>query len=146
MTITRVLAETELVERQGERMSIVGLAITIVGANADLQSPMASALRKMGYSASSPVTDSDLSIIPDDEIEEFYDRAELRLLQNIKGNNVLVDITTGPRSKKLGQLAQELEKDIQLLANRVYSEYEGAGSLSAGAISLDFQEPYPGNE
>ena len=146
MTITRIHAETELVERQGARMSMVELAVTILGSNADLQSPMAAALRKMGYTASNPVSDSDLAILADDELDEFYDRAELRLMQNIKGNNVLVDITTGPRSKRLGQIAQELEKDIAALSVKINSEYDGAGSLVADAISLDFQEPYPSNE
>ncbi len=143
MTITRIHAETELVERQSARMSMVEMAVTIVGSNADLNSPMAAALRKMGYTASTTVSDSDLAVLPDDELDEFYDRAELRLMQNIKGNNVLVDITTGPRSKRLGQLAQELEKDIAAMSARINSEYEGAGSLVGGVIALDFQEEYP---
>ncbi len=143
MTITRIHAETELVERQGARMSMVEMAVTIAGSNADLNSPMAAALRKMGYTASATVSDSDLAVLPDDEIDEFYDRAELRLMENIKGNNVLVDITTGPRSKRLGQIAQQLLEDISALTNKINSEYEGAGSLVGGVIALDFQEEYP---
>jgi hypothetical protein len=140
MTLTRALAEAELVKRQGARMALVEMAVTISGSNADLQSPLATALRKMGLSASAPVTDGDLAVLGDDQIDEFLDRAELRLMTNIKGNLTLVDISNGPRSEKFGQLGQELREDIQEMRGRIEDEYGTGGTLQGGVLSLDFQQ------
>ena len=50
MTITRANLESILVQRAGGFMSFVGFAVTIAGANANLNDPLAYALRQTGYS------------------------------------------------------------------------------------------------
>ena len=141
MTITRANAEAELVSRASKKMVLVGMAVTTAGSNASLQSPLSTALRKMDLTASSPVTDVDLSALDDDQIDEFYDRAELRLLENILGNIDLTDIRVGERQESLGQLATQLEKAIDAKTKKLEKEYgAGVGSIETGVISLNFQQ------
>lgn len=140
MTTTRIDAEVELVKRQGARMSVAGLAVTVAGSNADLNQPMSVALRKMGLTASSPVSNTDLAELEDADVDEFYDRAELRLLENISGNLVLVDIDSGPRSEKLSQISASVEKAIARMEAKIYSEYGVGYELEGGVIELDSQE------
>lgn len=137
MTITRVQAETELVRRSKKRMQLVGFAVTIVGSNDDLSGPMAVALRAMDITPASPitVTDSDLSAV--DDVDEFLDRAELRLLENILGNYDLADINTGPYSESTSQILSAIEKDVIRLREKVSASH---GSMEAGTIHLNFAE------
>lgn len=140
MTITRVDAEVELVKRQGARMGVAGLAVTVSGSNADLNQPLAVALRKMGYAASNPVSNSDLAELDDSEIDEFFDRSELRLLENISGNLVLVDTDAGPRSDKLSQISAQIEKAISRKENQISTNYGAGYEMEGGVISMDFAE------
>lgn len=141
MSLTRIQAETELVDRAGAKMALAGMAVTIVGTNADLNGAMSVALRKMGLTASSTVVDGDLAALETDQVDEFLDRSELRLLENIQGNLDLTDIKVGQRSESLGQLADQVEKAITRLSTRLMREYGvGLGTLSGGTISLDFAE------
>jgi len=142
MTLTRANAETELVSRAKGKMELVGMAVTVVGTNADLNGPLSTALRKMGLAPASPitVTDTDLANLTDADIDEYLDRAELRLLENIHRNYTLVDIKSGPQDEKLSQLAAQLEKSIELLSAKIKSEYgdSGAGSsFSVGVTRID---------
>ena len=122
-------------------MALVGFATTTAGSNADLDDPLAVSLRKLGRTASTPVTDGDLSDLPDAQIDEFIDRAELRTLENIAGNIDLVDITVGPRRESLGQLADQCEKAIARLAANIANEFgAGLSELTTGSLTLDFQQ------
>ena len=142
MTLTSAYAETELVSRAKGKMELVGMAVTVVGTNADLNGPLSTALRKMGLAPASPitVTDTDLANLTDADIDEYLDRAELRLLENIHRNYTLVDIKSGPQDEKLSQIAAQLEKSIELLSAKIKSEYgdSGAGSsFSVGVTRID---------
>lgn len=144
MTITRANAEAELVSRASKKMVLVGMAVTVAGSNASLQSPLSTALRKMGLTASNPVTDANLTVLDDDQIDEFYDRAELRLLENILGNIDVTDIRVGERQESLGQFATQLEKAVEAKTKAVEKEYgAGLSSLTEGTLMLNFQEVDP---
>jgi len=143
MSITRAQAETELVSRQKERMEMVGMAVTVVGTNADLNGPLAYAARKMTLALASPVTvaDSDLAALAYEDLDEFFDLAEYRLMLNIKGRFSLVDIKVGPRSESLSQLATALTADIEAKKVFLADNYgQGASTLEAGTISLGFMQ------
>jgi hypothetical protein len=141
MAYTRANAETSLVSRLGGKMALVGFAITTVGSNAALDDPLAVALRKMGHTASNPVTDGNLAGLTDAEIDELLNRAELRLLGNIAGNIDLTDIQVGPRRESLGQLAEQCEKAIARLSKSIEREFgAGLSGLNGGSLMLDFQE------
>ena len=138
MTLTRANAEVELVGRAKGKMELVGMAVTVVGTNADLNGPLASALRKMGIAPASPitVTDTDLANLTDADIDEYLDRAELRLLENIHRNYTLVDIKSGPQDEKLSQIAAQLEKAIETLSAKIRSEYGDTGANSSFAVGV----------
>jgi hypothetical protein len=141
MTITRANAETELVSRCGKRMALVSMAVTVVGTNADLNGPLASALRKMGLVSSITVTDANLAALTDDQIEEFFDRAELRVLQNILGNSDFNNFTIGPRSESMSNLTSELDKAIQRKEDYIRRAYgDNNATLEYGNLVQNFQE------
>lgn len=110
MALTRANAEKVIVSRVGGLMEFAGLAITVAGSNDDLDEPLAWSARRMGLSLASPVTvtDSDLSGLGEDDYDDFLDLAEYRTLQKIEGALDLVDVTAGPRSEKLSQIADQV--------------------------------------
>jgi hypothetical protein len=128
-------------------MAIVEMdGATVDGTNPDVVDPVITAMIDMGYTLSdlSDVSDTDLSSIPDSRYNELVDRAELRLLQNIAGNQVCVDITVGPRKESLSQLSQYVEKQIDRVSERNKKLYgDDLMPLTAGKISLGYQEPQP---
>ena len=140
MAYTRAQAEASLVARQKVKMAYVSFAVTTAGSNADLNDPLAVALRKLGKTASSPVSDSDLTTLTDEQWDELLDRAELRLLQSISGNLDEVDISVGPRRESLSQLSAQVDKAIERLEARIEKEYGGFSALKSGRIGLGFQE------
>jgi len=141
MTITRAQAETELVRRAKKKMLLVNMAVTVDGTNEDLSGPLAFAARSVGLTLASPitVTTAELAGVGDDLLDEFLDRAHLRLLNDIKGNLTLVDITSGPFKESFGQLQDNLEKEIKRLEGKISMDYDGSGTLEAGVVKLDFQ-------
>jgi hypothetical protein len=60
---------------------------------------------------------------------------------DIQGNFDLVDLRVGDRDEKYSQFVTSLDKAIDRLTKKVATEYgNGLGTLSAGVISLDFQQ------
>jgi len=141
MTITRAQAETELVRRAKKKMLLINMAVTVDGTNEDLSGPLAFAARSVGLTLASPitVTTAELAGVGDDLLDEFLDRAHLRLLNDIKGNLTLVDTTSGPFKESFGQLQDNLEKEIKRLEEKISVSYDGSGTLEAGVVKLDFQ-------
>ena len=144
MTITRTQVERILIKRCGLLMTAARLdGVTINGTNADLDDPIGVALRTSGLSVAdiSAVSDSDLASVTNDLTDQVLDIAEYRALQNIEGNLDQVDITIGPRSESLNQLATHIKSKIERLQMRISRQYGiGMGALSAGVIGLDFAE------
>jgi hypothetical protein len=142
MAITRANAEAVLVGRLGALMEEANLdGTTVDGTNEDLNDPIGVALRAMGYSVTdiAAVADGDLASLGEEEFNEFLDRAELRTLESIEGNFVLVDITAGPRSEKFSQLLLHVRERKVQLTERVQREY-GSFILEGGYISIDLAE------
>lgn len=139
---SRVQVETILVQRQGKRMTFVGMAITIVGTNASLNDPIAYAVRMLGGTVANPVLVADADIDPviadaDAGLDALLDVAELRLLLSIKGNLDTVDITSGPFTEKYSQLGSMLDKDIDRLKKQV-EQYGISGiDVRAGVIEMN---------
>lgn len=143
MAVTRAQVETMLVRRRGKLMSAAGLAVSVSGANADLIDPIGYAIRRLGGSVASiiAITDTDIATVSADDLDGLLDISELRLLQNIKGNLDVVDITTGPISEKLSQLSDSLQEDIKTLTAKVEDEYGVGGTeLEAGVLKMNFAE------
>jgi hypothetical protein len=128
-------------------MALAGLAVTTIGSNADLNDPIAVALRKMGKPASNPVVDGDLSSLADVEFDELLDRAALRTLQTLAGPLSLVDVSVGPRRESQGQLSGQIEKQIEQLSRSIEREFgPGAQELSGGIIDLGYQAAWDVND
>lgn len=144
MAITMVNVETILVARVGALMTEANLdGATVDGDNADLNDPIGVALREMGESVAdiSDVVDADLGGVAEADYNELLDRAELRTLESIEGNLTLVDITAGPRSEKLSQLASSVQVRKQQLMDRIEAQYGiGGDSFVAGYLTMDFVE------
>jgi hypothetical protein len=147
MAITRANVEAILVRRVGKKLTAAGLdGTTVTGANADLNDPIGWALRQAGYAVASivAVADADLANVAIDDTDKILDLAELRTLESVHENLNLVDFRLGPRAESLSQLAEQVEKEIARKRSCVQREYGmGLGSISGGAISLEFQETYP---
>lgn len=135
-------AEVILVKRVGAAMTAVSLdGVTIAGTNPDLNDPLFSALKRLGYTVTdiTSVSDADLAAVTDDEALMFLDLAELRLLETIVNQATsLVDISVGPRRESLSQLSDSLskrhaKKEAQIYAN--YGDLFGMG-LEAGSFSV----------
>jgi hypothetical protein len=148
MTITRADVEAILIQRCGAYLTAASMDGTShAGTNESLNDPIGYALRKIGYSVAnvSLIDDDDLSGVS--EIDQLFDLAELRTLDNILGNLALVDITLGPRKESLSQLASALEKRIARLHSYIELEYGiGMAELTGGVIELDFAEHEDGYE
>jgi len=139
MALTRVISETVIVDRVGPLMSAAGMAVTVVGTNADLNDPLAWAARKVGATTANfnTVTDAELAAISDADGDDFLDLAEYRTLGSIMGNLDDVDITAGPRSESLSQLAEQARKRMEALEAHLSSI---VSPFVAGYITLDFAE------
>jgi hypothetical protein len=143
MTYTRANAEAALLRRAGKRMALVGMdSVNMSGTNLDMNDPIGTALLQLGKSVLnlSLITDADMVALEPDEILEFLERAELRLLENILGNIDLTDIQIGPRRESLGQLADQLEAVIARKQDAIDVKYGEYGALQAGVIKIDTAE------
>lgn len=141
--ITRANAESILVRRCCNFMAAAGMDVTTTGTNADMNDPLGYAMRQCSIPVSdiSNISDDDVSGVSDILLDQFLDIAELRLLENIAGNLDLVDITTGPIKKSLGQLSSKLDEKITRMNNKIQRTYGiGLGTLSAGVFDLNFAE------
>jgi hypothetical protein len=143
MTVTRAQVEKLLVRRAGKRMAFIDMEITTTGANSDLADPISQSLLVLGIAPSdfTEPADSDLVNITGDNLSEMLDRAELRLLENIRGNFDMVDFSNGSQSESLSQFSRDLDAAIKNKQAQIAVEYGvAANSLSAGIISQNFQQ------
>lgn len=121
-------------------MALVGMSVNSDGSNADLDSPLSTALRKMCFvQQGEKVTDDDLAKLSPAQFDELLDRSELRLLQNIFSNIDFTSITVGPRREELSNLADQVSEAIRDLSEKIKAEYGvGASHLAVGSITQDF--------
>lgn len=148
MSVTRANVENVLVKRLGPLMTKAGQdGTTVDGTNTDLADPIGWALRETGYSTAditSP-TSAEVNAAVDD-IDQVVDLAEFRTLGNILGNLDDVDVTVGPRSERLSQLAAQVQKRLESVEKRIERLYGyGASSLETGVITYEFAEHETGS-
>lgn len=136
---TRANLESVLVKRAGAMMSVVSMAVTFAGSNADLNDPIGYALRQAGYAVANAfsVVDADVAEVTDADLDMVLDYAELRLLETISTNLAqYVDITNGPNSEKMSQYSTALDKRIEKLQTKVDASY--GASVEVSAVHYDF--------
>ena len=143
MSLTRANTELLLVARTKQWLSKASMAITTAGTNADLNDPIAYGVLQSGGTVASRVlvTDADIATVASADEEQFLDIAELRTLQNVQGNLVVIDTAIGPRDEKLGQLLATLDKIVERKEERIEDLYGlGVAPLEVGVINLNFAE------
>lgn len=142
MALTRETAEIILVKRLGPMMEVAEMAVTIVGANADLNDPLAWATRGVDGTTAThhTVTDAELALVSSADYDDLMTLAEWRTLKNIQGALNAVDLTVGPRSEKLSQYAAKVQQMLDNLEPLV----TGLGLLTVpvttGYITIDIAE------
>ncbi len=144
MTTTRANVELILVQRTSGWLANAGLAITTAGANASLNDAIGYGIRIAGGTVASYalVTDADVATVADADLDKMLDVAELRALETVLSNFVLVDAKAGPVEAKSSQFADRLMKVIDRLRMQLAFRYgiEGAPTLTTGVITLNFPE------
>lgn len=143
MALTRANVELLTVADVGPLMTAAGMAITVIGSNADLNGPIARGVRALGYTVASAVlvADADIDDVTDAQHSEFLDHVNLYTLYAILGNLNDVDITVGPRTERLSQLAAQVVRKIGLLETAMVAEHGfGLATPVAGVITRDIAE------
>lgn len=143
MALTRANAEFLTVAWLAPLLEAAGLAVTVAGANADLNGPIGQAIRDLGHTVTSAilVADADVAQITTAQTGEFLDACELHTMNAILGNLDDTDIAVGPRSEKLSQLAMQVERKIKRLLAAMGTAYGyGMATPDAGYITMDFAE------
>jgi|GEM_PF-2298791 len=146
MSLTRANIEAVLVRRCGKLLTAAALdGTTVNGTNADLNDPIGSALRALGYTVASivAVADSDLSTVGAGHIDQLLDLAELRTLESIQGNNDQVDVRSDDTEKRWAALGTRLEAAIARKRDQIvarYGEVRQAIAPFAGGISVGGKE------
>lgn len=126
MSITRSYLESELIDRVGVFLAAAGKdATTINGSNPSLNGPIRSAMGSLSYAVATPssVTDTDLSVVPDSQLNRLLDFAELRCLENCMNAMILVDQSAGQNEQKLSQLRDQIQQRIETIEDRIRKPY-----------------------
>lgn len=139
MTITRADVEKVLVARAKKRMDYVGMDVTSEGANVDLAEPISNALMLMGIAPANIASpaDADFSTVSAENLPKLFDLAEVRLLENILGNNDKVTLSAASGTEHFGQFTSDLEKIIARKQAAIQKQYGiGLGETVSGARKL----------
>ena len=144
MSLTRANVESILVQRVGAWLTKASLATTSAGSNQSLNDPIGYGIRIAGGTVTSYalVADADVATVADADLDKMLDVAELRALENILGNLVLVDAKAGPVEAKSSQFATLLERTINRLRAQLAIRYgiEASATMTTGVITLGFAE------
>jgi len=116
---------------------------TVDGTNVDFNDPIGRAVRVLGYVVTSAVlvTDADVAQITVAQEDEFFDYVTLFTLRTILTNLDDVEIRVGPRTEKMNQLAEQVERAIKMLQETMTEDYAyGMATPVAGVITRDIAE------
>jgi hypothetical protein len=141
---TRANVELEIVSRASAWMASAGLAVTVAGANASLNGPIAYAIRTAGGTVANPALVADADVLTVSDLDLLYDLTELRTLENVLANFSGVDKKAGPVELKSSQFADRLERRIAALRSWIATTYGigGTSLISGGVLTLNFGEDF----
>lgn len=138
MPITRVQADTELIERAGALLTLVGKdGTTVDGTNGSLVGPLREGMASLGLFPASfaSVTDDDLAQVADGDVSQLLDVAELRLVGGINSSFTDVDEKNSMAEVKVSQNRAAIEKRAGDLAAFCLNRYGyGLGTLRTGSV------------
>ena len=143
MSLTRANAEFMIVAELSGLLEAAGIPITYVGSNVHLNGPICKAIRYLGCPVGSVVliTDADVAQVTEAQTTEFIDLLVLFTMETLMGWLVDTDITVGPRSEKLSQLSNQVERKIKVLRDRMGSIYGyGLPAIVPSVITLSLAD------
>lgn len=143
MALTRANAEFITVSRLGPLLTAAGMAVTVIGSNADLNDPIGHAVRDLGHATASVVliTDADVAQVTTGDTNVFLYLAELHALEAIAGNLDDVTIRVGPLSEHLSDLVKQVERKIERLIKTLHALYGyGEKQVQVGYIRREIAE------
>ena len=135
--MTKLDVQLLLVQRCGEFMEHAKMSIDTAGDNLDMADPILWSLRMLGYSPASIVLveNAEIEAVAQGHVLAFLDLAELRLLENIRGNLTRVSTSLTQQVgvvESWGQLLTQINAIIKERAERVDNMH---GSLLAFPLS-----------
>lgn len=146
--LTLEIVQRKLIARCNKKMALVGFSTETTEPNPDLVDPITSAMADLGIEPGNiaAVNNLDVARVQVSQVQEFFDRAELRLLENIANNIDMVNITLGPRREELSDLSTQVEKAISRMIDKVSRLYGDSASAapksSTGVLDYGFQEQW----
>lgn len=142
--MNRANAEFLIIAMTGPLLTQAGMdGTTVDGTNTDCNGPIGKAVRGLDHLVADPVlvTDADVALVTVAETDEFLDGCVLAVLEAVLGNLDDADITVGPRSEKLSQLAAQIERKLKRLQDAMEDLYGyGMAVPEVGVITIDIAE------
>lgn len=127
-----------LLERRcGEFMEQAKMSIGTAGDNPDMADPILWALRMLGYQPASLVlvSDAEIAAVVQEHVLAFLDLAELRLLENIRGNLTKVSTSLTQQVGVVESWGQLLDQIGKMIKDRTEKVDNMHGSLLAFPLS-----------
>lgn len=140
MAVTKQMVQQVLITRLGRVLTDLSFEIVLSGDLEYLEDPIGWGLRMIEISTAdlSLVTNAEVASMSDDDVDEFLDYAEYRLIGNLVKNAPEVDVKIGHRSEEFSQLANRLIQMFDRKRTEIRQIYGfGLGGLTAGRIDLD---------
>lgn len=137
--ITRLVVETELIDRDAALILLCGKSVTADGNNRFLTGSIGFALQLLGITPAIPgaVSDSDLALVAPSQFYLLCDLAEYRLLKNLLANFAQPDRSAGSTKTSLNAMIERYR--MQMLDHeKQYASFLGRyrSVLSTGSIRV----------
>jgi hypothetical protein len=138
-TITRLVVEVELIDRDAALLLLCGKSTMADGANRFLTGSIGAALQYLGVTPAVPgvVSDADLARVPNSQFYLLCDLCEYRLLKNLLSNFAQPDRSAGSTKTSLNAMIERYRQQM-LDHEKQYASYLGKyrATLSAGSIRV----------
>jgi hypothetical protein len=138
-TITRLVVETKLIDRDAALLLLCGKSTMADGQNRFLTDPIETSLQLMGITPEIPgvVSDADLAKLPNSQLSLLCDLAEYRLIKSLLGNFAQPDRSAGSTKTSLNAMKETFRQQMLGLEKR-YAAYldKYRATLTAGSIRV----------
>lgn len=140
MAVTKQMVQQVLITRLGRVLTDLNFEVILSGDLDYLEDPIGWGLRMIEISTAdlTEITNAEVASMSDDDVDEFLDYAEYRLIGNLIKNAPDVDVKIGHRTEEFSQLANRLIQMFDRKRTEIRLLYGfGLGDLTSGMIDLD---------
>jgi len=140
MAVTKQMVQQVLITRLGKVLTDLDFEVVLSGDLDYLEDPIGWGLRMIEISTAdlTEITNTEVASMSDDDVDEFLDYAEYRLIGNLIKNAPDVDVKIGHRSEEFSQLANRLFQMFDRKRTEIRQIYGfGLGELTSGVIDLN---------